>query len=102
MTRVTAALGALGTLRRMAVFATDHVEILVSRLCPREREVLALIAAGQTNRGVARRLFLSVKTVECNLRHIFAKLELPDTPYDNRRVLAARMWLTAREADEGE
>jgi DNA-binding NarL/FixJ family response regulator len=84
----------------MSSSTTDDVGALVSRLCPREREVLALIAAGLTNRGVARRLYLSVKTVECNLRHIFWKLELPDSPYDNRRVLAARLWLAATDADE--
>ena len=43
-------------------------------LSPREAEVVALVAQGATNREIAQRLFLSEKTVERHLAHIFAKL----------------------------
>jgi DNA-binding NarL/FixJ family response regulator len=62
-------------------------------LTSREREVLALMAEGRTNRGVARRLWLTSRTVETHVSSIMAKLGLADTDEDHRRVLAVLAWL---------
>jgi DNA-binding NarL/FixJ family response regulator len=58
-------------------------------LTPREREVLALLAEGRTNTSIGRHLFITDRAVEKHITNIFAKLQLPDTPDDHRRVLAA-------------
>lgn len=60
----------------------------VGELTDREREVLALMAEGLTDRGIAGRLFLSTKTVETHVRHILMKLGIPPAPTTNRRVVA--------------
>lgn len=57
-------------------------------LTPREREVLALMAEGRTNAGIARRLWLTERTVEGHVASIFARLGLTVTDDDHRRVLA--------------
>ena len=64
-------------------------------LTPREREVLALMAEGLTDRGIGQRLFVTPKTVETHVRHIFAKLSLPETALDNKRVHAVLTYLRA-------
>jgi DNA-binding NarL/FixJ family response regulator len=65
-------------------------------LTAREREVLALIAEGHTDRGIGEALFLSQKTVESHVRSIFRKLDLPATPSANRRVHAVLAFLQRR------
>jgi DNA-binding NarL/FixJ family response regulator len=60
----------------------------LDRLSQREREVLALVAEGLTDRAIAQRLWLTPKTVETHVRHILAKLALPADNQHNRRVLA--------------
>lgn len=65
----------------------------LATLSKREREVLALIAAGLSDRGIAEHLVVSVNTVGTHVRHIFTKLGLPDTAADNRRVHAVLIWL---------
>jgi DNA-binding NarL/FixJ family response regulator len=65
----------------------------LARLTPREREVLALMAEGRTDRGIREALWLSQKTVEAHVRNIFRKLELPATPSENRRVHAVLTFL---------
>ena len=62
-------------------------------LSAREREVLALIAEGRSNAAISATLFLSPKTVEAHVSHVFAKLELDDSPEDHRRVLATLRYL---------
>ena len=65
-------------------------------LSPREREVLALMAEGRSNAGIARRLWVTEGTVEKHVRHILEKLSLPETSDDHRRVLAVVTFLEAR------
>jgi DNA-binding NarL/FixJ family response regulator len=57
-------------------------------LSERERDVLALIAEGRSNRAIGKQLFLSPRAVERQVQSIFQKLQLLDTEDDNRRVLA--------------
>ena len=64
-------------------------------LTDREREVLALIAEGRSNLGIAQALVLSPKTVEAHVGRIMAKLGLGDTPDYHRRVLAVLAFLRA-------
>ncbi len=65
-------------------------------LTPREREVLSLLAEGRSNRSIADRLALAVKTVEAQVATIFSKLGLEEHPDDNRRVLAVLAYLDGR------
>lgn len=62
-------------------------------LTDREREVLALLAEGRSNAGVARRLWVTEGTVEKHVRSILSKLGLPETDDDHRRVLAVLTYL---------
>jgi len=65
----------------------------LSALTTREREVLALMAEGRSNAGIARELWLAEGTVEKHVRHILGKLHLPETRDDHRRVLAVVTYL---------
>jgi DNA-binding NarL/FixJ family response regulator len=65
-------------------------------LSPREREVLALMAEGASNSGIAGRIFVSEGTVEKHVRSILGKLDLPESGTDHRRVLAVLKFLEAR------
>jgi len=96
----------VGALERVAAGETVIDQALVSQLLGRtrehdpideltrrEREVLSLMAEGLTDRGIAERLYLTPNTVETHIRHILAKLGLPATPADNRRVHAVLAYL---------
>jgi DNA-binding NarL/FixJ family response regulator len=65
----------------------------LAELTDRERDVLALMAQGLTDRGIGERLWVTPKTVETHVRHIFQKLNLPSTAADNRRVHAVLTYL---------
>jgi len=65
----------------------------VTRLSPREREVLALMAEGRSNSAIAQRLFVTEKAVSKHSTSIFAKLDLVPSDDDNRRVLAVLAYL---------
>lgn len=65
-------------------------------LSPREREVLALMAEGASNAGIARRIFVAEGTVEKHVRSILTKLDLPESNAEHRRVLAVLRFLDAR------
>ena len=68
----------------------------LSVLTSRERQVMALVAEGRSNRSVAEHLSISVKTVEAQVATIFSKLGLEEHPDDNRRVLAVIAYLEGR------
>ena len=65
----------------------------LSELTPREHEVLALMAEGRSNSGVAAELVITESAVEKHVKSIFAKLGLPPSEGDNRRVLAVLAFL---------
>ncbi len=67
----------------------------VTRLTSREGEVLALMAEGRSNSAIAQRLFVSDKAVTKHSTTIFAKLDLPPSDDDNRRVLAVLAYLNS-------
>jgi len=96
----------VGTLRRViaggsaldpqvvsGLLAAQRDDGPLEALTPREREVLALVAEGRTDRGIAEALWLSPKTVETHVRTIFRKLDLPSAPSENRRVHAVLTFL---------
>jgi DNA-binding NarL/FixJ family response regulator len=68
---------------------------MLDELTERERDVLALIAEGRSNQGISERLYLSPKTIEAHVKHIFMKLEVDESRDDHRRVLAVLAYLRA-------
>jgi DNA-binding NarL/FixJ family response regulator len=69
-------------------------------LSPRELEVLALMAEGRSNAAIAARLVLTVGAVEKHVANILAKLRLPPSDEDHRRVLAVLAYLRAARDDD--
>ncbi len=65
----------------------------LDELTRREREVLALMAEGRSNAGIARRLWVTDGTVAKHVHSILAKLRLPEADDDHRRVLAVLTFL---------
>ena len=65
----------------------------LAELTPREREVLALMAEGRTNAAIAAELVVTDRAVEKHVTNIFAKLDLPASSEDHRRVLAVLRFL---------
>jgi DNA-binding NarL/FixJ family response regulator len=69
-------------------------------LSSREWEVLALMAAGRSNRAIGEQLSVELKTVETHVSRVFSKLGLEEDRHENRRVLAVLTFL-ARESPAG-
>ena len=76
--------------------AARHRDDPLDALSPREREVLALMAEGRSNAGIARQLWVTEGTVEKHVRSILMKLQVPETDDDHRRVHAVITFLEAR------
>jgi len=76
----------------MSTLAASRLRVLTER----EREVLSLMAIGRSNGGIARDLLVSEGAVEKHVANIFAKLSLPRSPVQHRRVLAVLTYLTDR------
>jgi DNA-binding NarL/FixJ family response regulator len=72
-----------------------HQSSQLDELTAREREVLALIVEGRSNKGICDRLHLSPKTVEAHVKHVLQKLDIDGSPDDHRRVLAVLTYLRA-------
>jgi DNA-binding NarL/FixJ family response regulator len=70
----------------------------LAELTTRELEVLALLAEGRTDRGIAQALYVTPKTVEAHIRSIFRKLELPADATENRRVHAVLTFLRSAQS----
>ena len=66
----------------------------LQRLTEREREVLALMAEGRSNTGIARALHVSESAIAKHVNAIFTKLDMPTTAGDHRRVLAVLQYLS--------
>jgi DNA-binding NarL/FixJ family response regulator len=69
----------------------DRLDVLSAR----EREVLALMAEGRSNAGIARQIWIAGATVEKHVHSILGKLSLPDSTDDHRRVLAVLAYLSS-------
>jgi DNA-binding NarL/FixJ family response regulator len=67
----------------------------LGRLSARERQVLALMAEGRSNAGIARQIWVAESTVEKHVHSILGKLDLPDSTDDHRRVLAVLAYLSS-------
>jgi DNA-binding NarL/FixJ family response regulator len=77
--------------------AARRVDDPLEDLTPREREVLAQMAEGRSNAGIARRLWVTEGTVAKHVHSILAKLNLPETDDDHRRVLAVVTFLRGQK-----
>jgi DNA-binding NarL/FixJ family response regulator len=65
----------------------------LATLTARQREILALVAEGYSNAGIARKLVVTDRTVETHVRQVLAKLDIAEVPGVNRRVLAVLAYL---------
>ena len=84
------------------LFDASRREDPLAALTAREREVLALMAEGRSNAGIARVLWVTEGTVEKHVNRILGKLQLSSTADDHRRVLAVMAFLDARQSGSAE
>jgi DNA-binding NarL/FixJ family response regulator len=78
------------------LIAARRRDDLLQQLTDREREVLALMAEGRSNAGIASRLCITEGTVEKHIRSILTRMRLPETEDNHRRVLAVLAYLESR------
>lgn len=78
------------------LIAARRRDDFLDQLTEREREVLALMAEGRSNAGIAHQLWVTEGTVEKHVRSILARMRLPVTEDDHRRVLAVLAYLESR------
>jgi DNA-binding NarL/FixJ family response regulator len=76
-----------------ALIAKQRKRDPLDRLTPREREVLALMAEGRSNQGIADHFVITLRAVEKYVSSIFSKLDLPASGSDSKRVLAVLLYL---------
>ncbi|MEU2117659.1 response regulator transcription factor [Streptomyces sp. NPDC016459] len=81
------------------IFAGNQKKDSLAPLTAREREVLALMAEGLSNGGLAERLFITERSVEKHIRSIFTKLDLLPGDEGNRRVRAVLQYLSSPSTD---
>ena len=84
------------------LFDASRREDPLAVLTGRERDVLALMAEGRSNAGIARVLWVTEGTVEKHVNRILGKLQLSSTSDDHRRVLAVMAFLDARQSKSAE
>jgi DNA-binding NarL/FixJ family response regulator len=77
-----------------SLLTSDRPDDPLRALSPREVEVLALAAEGRSNASIASHLVVAERTVEAHMRSVFAKLRIPDSGDNHRRVLAVVAYLT--------
>ena len=75
------------------LLARQRTDDPISQLTPREREVLELMATGNSNQGIADELVITLRAVEKYVSSIFGKLGLPSSGSESRRVLAVLLFL---------
>ena len=75
------------------ILGRRRVDDPLEELTPREREVLALMAEGRSNSGIAKKLVVTERAVEKHVTGIFGKLDLPTGSDDHRRILAVLAFL---------
>ena len=85
--------------RTLVAGREEQSDSRISQLTPREREVLALVAEGQSNAAIGSTLFLSKGAVEKHINSIFRKLSMPDESEVHRRVFAALVFLAEDTAE---
>ena len=91
--RVAAGGSALDPIIVSTLLARRRSDDPLAELTPREREVLELMAEGNSNQGIADKLVITLRAVEKYVSTIFAKLDLPSTGSESRRVLAVLKFL---------
>jgi len=91
--RVAGGGSALDPIIVSTLLARQRTDDPISQLTPREREVLELMATGNSNQGIADELVITLRAVEKYVSSIFGKLGLPSTGSESRRVLAVLLYL---------
>jgi DNA-binding NarL/FixJ family response regulator len=81
------------------MFGATRRDDPLDQLSPREREVLALMAEGRSNRAIGEKLTVELKTVETHVSRVFTKLGLNEDHHENRRVLAVLTFLGRTSTD---